>query len=220
MELTYMVRGADGKQYGPVSLEQLNRWISESRLKGEQEIKRSDMQYWAAAKSFEELSPMFGLAVSAPAPSGATATVAAPTPQTATTIAHMRSGASWFYWVAGLSLVNTVMALAGSSFRFIFGLGVTQLISEFGSQLGTAGQGVALVLDLLAAGVLVLFGVFSHKGHSWAFIIGIILFALDGIIFLLEQDWLGVGFHAFVLFCLVRGFIACRELKTGARSSA
>jgi hypothetical protein len=162
---------------------------------------------------------MFGSSVSSPAPIGASPTAAAAlTPQTAASIAHMRSGASWFYWVAGLSLVNTVMALAGSGIRFIFGLGVTQLISELGSELGPAGKGVALVLDLLAAGVLVLFGFFGNKGHSWAFIIGMILFALDGVIFLLAQDWLGVGFHAFVLFCLVRGFMACRELKAGVRS--
>jgi hypothetical protein len=219
MELTYMVRGADGKEYGPVSLEQLKNWVEESRLKGEQEIKRSDMQYWAAAKAFEELGPMFPSSGSASAPAvmGGSPTAGMLTPQTAATIAHMRSGASWFYWVAGLSLVNTVMALAGSGIRFIFGLGVTQLISELGSELGAAGKGVAVVLDLLAAGVLVFFGYFGNKGHSWAFIIGIILFALDGVIFLLAQDWLGVGFHAFVLFCLIRGFIACRELKTDAR---
>jgi hypothetical protein len=33
------------------------------------------------------------------------------------------------------------------------------------------------------------------------------------LLFLLVQDWLGLGFHAFVLFCLLRGFQACRELK-------
>jgi hypothetical protein len=220
MELTYMVRGADGKEYGPVSLEQLKNWVQESRLKGEQEIRRSDMEYWAAAGAFEELGPMFNSSGSAPAATVAlgSAPVSKPTPQTAATIAHMRSGASWFYWVAALSLVNSGAAFIGSSWRFIVGLGVTRIIDEFGGGGGTAGKGVTLVLDLLAAGVLVLFGFFSNKGHSWAFLVGMILFALDGVIFLLIQDWLGVGFHAFVLFCLIRGFIACRELKTGVRS--
>jgi hypothetical protein len=220
MELTYMVRGADGKEYGPVSLEQLKAWVQESRLKGEQEIKRSDMEYWAAAKAFEELGPMFGSSSNAPAPAviGTTPTARALTPQTAASIAHMRSGASWFYWVAALSLVNSVVAFTGSSWRFILGLGVTQIIDEFGSNLGASGKGVALVLDILAAGILVLFGVFANKGHSWAFVLGMILFALDGVIFLLVQNWLGVGFHAFVLFCLVRGFMACRELKPSVRS--
>jgi len=219
MKLTYMVRGADGKDYGPVSFEQLSGWIRESRLKGEQEIKRSDMQYWAPANAFEELGPMFGAATAAPPAIAAGPSGATPKPQTAPSVAHMKSGASWFYWVAALSLVNSASAAFGSTWRFIVGLGITQLIDEFGSGLGAAGKGVAIVLDLLAAGVLVLFGIFANKGHSWAFIVGMILFALDGVIFLLVQDWLGVGFHAFVLFCLFRGFMACRELKASLRSS-
>lgn len=217
MNLTYMVRGADGKEYGPVSLEQLSGWIRESRLKADQEVKRSDMQHWAAANAFEELAPMFGPApAAAPAPIRPGPATGMPTPPTAASIAQMRSGASWFYWVAALSLVNSVVAFTGSSWRFIIGLGLTQIIDEFGNTLGSAGKGVALGLDLLAAGVLVLFGVFGHKGYSWAFIVGMVLFALDGVIFILTQDWLGVGFHAFVLFCLVRGYMACRELKSVA----
>jgi GYF domain 2 len=220
MDLTYMVRGADGKEYGPVSLEQLSGWIRDNRLRSEQEVKRSDMQHWAAAKAFEELSAMF--APSAPSSSalptiGPTATGEVK-PEAAASIGQMKSGASWFYWVAVLSLVNTVTAFAGKPIRFIIGLGITQIIDEFSGSLSTNGKGVALILDLLAAGVLVLFGVFANKGHSWAFLVGMILLALDGVIFLLVQDWLGVGFHAFILFCLFRGFMACRTLKAPART--
>jgi hypothetical protein len=221
MNLMYMVRGADGKEYGPVSLEQLSGWIRENRLRGEQEVKRSDMEHWAAANAFEELGPMFSQfsqSASAPPAIGPGPTAAAPKPQAAASMAQMRSGASWFYWVAALSLINSVVAFTGSSWQFIIGLGITRIIDEFGNGLGTAGKGVALVLDLLAAGVLVLFGIFGHKGHSWAFIVGMVLFALDGVIFLLAQDWLGVGFHAFVLFCLFRGLMACRELKAAAQA--
>jgi len=66
--------------------------------------------------------------------------------------------------------------------------------------------------------VLVVFGIFGQKGHAWAFILGIGLYALDGVIFLLRPSWLSVAVHAFVLFCLIRGFIACRELKAAARA--
>lgn len=38
---------------------------------------------------------------------------------------HSRIGARWFYWVAGVSLVNTVVALAGQHWRLIIGLGAT-----------------------------------------------------------------------------------------------
>jgi hypothetical protein len=155
---------------------------------------------------------MFAPSTIAPPAIGPTAATGEAKPEAAASIGQMKSGASWFYWVAVLSLVNSVAPV-----RFIFGLGITQVIDGLANN-GTYGKGIALLLNLLAAGVLVLFGVFGSKGHSWAFLVGMILFALDGVIFLLKQDWIGVGFHAFVLFCLFRGFTACRALKAPART--
>jgi hypothetical protein len=124
----------------------------------------------------------------------------------------MRSGGSWFYWVAGLSLINSLLPFFHLGVGFIIGLGFTRVIDH---ELREA-NGVALLLDLLVAGLFVLFGVFANKGHRWAFVVGMALFSLDGVIFLLWRDWLGVGFHVFVLYCLFRGFTACQRLA-GAR---
>jgi len=209
MELTYQVRGADGKEYGPLDLSQLTNWVREQRVGPDNEVKRSDMSYWSPAASFAELKEAF--TPSTPPP------ITSATPMSGTTdaaaLAQVKSGANWFYWIAGLSLVNSIAAFSGSDWRFILGLGITQVIDAFGHGIDGAGKFVALVLDLVAAGVLVLFGVFGSKGQLWAFVVGMVLFALDGVIFLLMQDWLGVAFHAFVLYCLFRGFQGCRALK-------
>ena len=45
--------------------------------------------------------------------------------------AQMQSGARWFYWIAGLSLINSIAAVSGSNWSFLAGLGITQLISGF-----------------------------------------------------------------------------------------
>jgi hypothetical protein len=169
------------------------------------------MDQWASAGSFHELQPLFVEAnpqPMTPAPAAQT-----PTPRTdALAVAQMRSGGSWFYWVAGLSLINSFAALSGTNRRFIIGLGITQVIDGFGSKLEGGGKLVVLLLDLLVAGFFVLLGVFAVKGHRWAFIVGMVLFALDGLIFLLVRDWLGVGFHVFILYCLFRGLTACQQL--------
>jgi hypothetical protein len=209
MELTYMVKGVDGKEYGPVSIETLCNWIREGRLPANQQVKRSDMAHWANANGFTELQPFYtspGVAgtVTSPAIGATTPAVAQSNPAAA---AHLRSGASWFYWIAGLSLVNSIVAFTGSSWHFLIGLGITQVIDAAGSPV------IALVLNIVVAGVFVLFGFFAHKGHLWAFILGMVLFALDGIIFVLAQDWLGVGFHALILFFLFRGLSALRQLR-------
>jgi hypothetical protein len=212
MELIYKTRGADGKEYGPVSLNQLNTWLREGRVNPQSEVMRSDMDYWSPAASFSELqgaAPPDIQPVSANAPAGSTA---APGDDLAT-IAQMKSGASWFYWIAALSLVNSFAASTGSDWRFILGLGITQIIDAFGQSVEGTGRLIALVLSLIVAGVSILFGVLAGKRHTWAFIIGMALFALDGLIFLLVQDWIGVAFHAFVLYCFFRGFQACRTLN-------
>jgi GYF domain 2 len=216
MELNYTVLGADGKEYGPVTLNQLSAWVREGRVPGQQQVRRSDMQHWAAANAFAELRELFGpVALAGAAAAPAAFAPAAPSPRSPIAAAHLRSGASWFYWIAGLSLVNSISSFAGLGFRFLFGLGITRLLDEAGASMGTSGQMIALVLNLMAAALFVLFGFFGHKGHLWAFLVGMILFALDGLIFVFAQMWLGVAFHAFALFCLFRGFAACRELRQG-----
>src|SRR5215471_16932506 len=150
MELTYTVRGADAKEYGPVTLEQLSLWIREGRLAATQEVRRSDMGHWAAAAGFAELQPAFSsMAPRAPV----NAPAAAPAQAAAVSVARLKSGASWFYWIAGLSLINSVVSFTGSSWRFILGLGITQLFDRASSQMGSSGRGMALVLDLVVAGV-------------------------------------------------------------------
>jgi len=37
------------------------------------------------------------------------------------------SGANWFFWIAALSIVNSVIFLSGADLAFVVGLGVTQI---------------------------------------------------------------------------------------------
>lgn len=214
MDTTYTLRAADGKEYGPVTLVQVVAWVHEGRVVENSELQRSDMQHWAAARDFEELRSLFGQEAAAPAP-GTPDTIAPPpgAQQNAALMAQMKSGASWFYWIAGLSLVNSVSAAMGSDWHFVLGLGITQVFDIIGAQVGGATKVVTLMLNLVAVGALVLFGVLGHKGHLWTFIVGLVLLALDGILLLFLENWISAGFHVFVLYCLFRGMQACRALR-------
>jgi len=204
-DLTYKIIGADGKEYGPVALSELQKWVGEGRITGSTQVSRSDQPSWSTAASFPELAVRDS---TGPVP------VAAPSAADPVLEKQLKGGGSWFYWIAGLSLVNSALALSGSGTRFILGLGITQIFDELAKGMGSgSGLAVAVVLDLLASAVFVFFGVFANKRHTWSFIVGMALYALDGLIYLIAQDWLGVGFHAFVLFCLFRGFKACRALN-------
>ena len=40
-----------------------------------------------------------------------------------------------------------------------------------------------------------------------------VLYALDGLLFLLVGDWISIAFHAFALVCIGKGYQALRTLR-------
>jgi hypothetical protein len=123
-----------------------------------------------------------------------------------------RSGANWFYWIAGLSLINSVSQLAGSQWGFIAGLGFTQFIDALTIDAEHIVKVVGFGLNLSIAGCFIALGYFARH-HRAAFIVGMVIYAIDGSLFLLVQEWIGLGFHAFVLSSIFSGYKAFMELK-------
>jgi hypothetical protein len=130
-----------------------------------------------------------------------------------------KSGANWFYWIAGASIVNTIIFLFDGNLNFIVGLGIVQVINGvailIADQTGstTAPKVGALLVNLAISAIFLVIGYFAGKGMTWIFTVGIILYVLDGVIFLLFADWLSVGFHAFALIFIVRGLMAANKLQ-------
>lgn len=136
------------------------------------------------------------------------------------TEARSASGARWFYWIAALSLITSLVILAGSNWVFFVSLGVTQVVAAVARKLGGAATVVAIVFDVVAAGVFALLGYFAVKQHRWAFIVGLALYALDALLFLLFRQWLALAFHAYVIYCLFAGYRACARLAEMNREAA
>lgn len=126
----------------------------------------------------------------------------------ATALARVRTSARWFYWIAGLSLINSAVVIFGGSFHFVVGLGVTSVVDAFARQTGNTGVVLDLIINGFVAGLFCLFASFAGKAQKWAFLVGMVLYALDGLLLLLGQDILSVGFHAYALFCIYRGLAA------------
>ena len=130
-----------------------------------------------------------------------------------------KSGANWFYWIAGASLVNTIIFLFNGHVNFIIGLGITQIVS--GIALAVEGQtdsvtapkiGVFLI-NLAISAVFATIGYFAGKRMIWAFVLGTGFYILDGLIFFLLEDLWSIGFHIFALFFIVRGLLATNKLR-------
>jgi hypothetical protein len=214
MDLTYMLRAADGREYGPVTQVQVVAWVHEGRVGEFSELRRSDMQHWAAAREFDEFQFLFGGGAQ---PATPVAEVIAPppaAPKSVEAVSQVKSGASWFYWIAALSLINSIVLLFGGAFRFIFALGITQVIDSFGWESGMTGKAVAFTANLFITGGVAALGYFAGQGKLWAFIVGMALYSLDGLLLVLAQRWLDAGLHVVVLFFIFRGFQACRALRS------
>jgi len=134
----------------------------------------------------------------------------------------VRGGANWFIWIAGLSLVNSVLFVAGSNWAFFLGLGATQFVDAFGDQVitGTTGHVLALAVDVVIAGIFVGLGLLSRNGAQWSFIVGMVLLVLDALLLAFVTDWAAVAFHGLALFFIVRGFQASRRLAVLRTSAA
>ena len=125
---------------------------------------------------------------------------------------RMRSGAGWLMAAAIFSVVNSALMFFDAQLHFIVGLGVTQIADGIGKVGGTAGSVAGFIVSLVAAGVFVLFWKFARAGQKWAFLTGMILYALDGLIFLGFGLWLDFGFHVFALYCMYKGLAALNAL--------
>jgi hypothetical protein len=132
---------------------------------------------------------------------------------------RMKSGANNFYWIAGLSAINSLVTIFGGGFYFVVGLGITLIIDGLATGISQELGGSPLVLglgflfSLFFDAIFVAFGYFAGRGHRWAFIVGMVFYSLDALLMLAFKEWLGFGFHLFFLWGVWGGFQALGNLQ-------
>lgn len=122
--------------------------------------------------------------------------------------------ARWFWWIAGLSLINTILMNSGSQTSFVIGLGFTIMSDAFFH----AFKPAAFLVDAVALGFFYAMGYFALRGYRWAFIVGGVVYALDAMIYLYFQDFMPLAFHAWALFSITTGAIALHRILVTAQT--
>lgn len=137
-------------------------------------------------------------------------------------VRRFRSGANWFYWIGGLSVVSSlVWWIRGKSIYWI-SLAFTQLSDsliagrswELDGDDRLVAMLVALAASLLIAGVFVFLGYVAGQGKIWAFILGMVLYAVDAAICFVSHMFLTLLFHLVALFALSSGLVALVRLRS------
>jgi len=126
------------------------------------------------------------------------------------------TGPACFYWIAGLTVLNSIVVISGRSLRFAIGLGITAGIDIKARELG----GVGAVLDLLISGtiaaIFAVLGNLAGKRVRWAFLAGISLYGFDGVVCLAAGDILGAALHVYTIFAISRGMTSPKPTPAAA----
>lgn len=134
--------------------------------------------------------------------------------------AKIKKGADWFFWIAGLSVLNSIISLLGGGINFLIGLGLPQIMTgvaklvagEASATTGIIVQAIAFAASVAISAIFVGFGLFARNRQRWAFIVGMILYVLDGLVFIWVADYWSIGFHVLALLGLFGGLRAVGEL--------
>ena len=122
-------------------------------------------------------------------------------------------GASWFFWISILTVVNAFLALGNSPIGFAVGFTISEIVSYFAneSQAPFVGVGFA-VISALFFGAL---GLVAGRGAVWAFALGIAILAVDTLITirLLPDSIFSLGIHLWAIYSMFSGFNAARRVK-------
>jgi hypothetical protein len=123
-----------------------------------------------------------------------------PTAQASASAAPSKAG-SVFFVIAGFSAINTLLLLVSAPFVMAIGLAVTRIRAE--------GQtGAVLAINAVVIGIFVALGFFASRGSKAAFIIGLLLYAGDTALLLLDNPALHVVsiiVHGIFLFSIFKG---------------
>jgi len=134
---------------------------------------------------------------------------------TRTSVLH---GADWFFWLAILSVINSLIVYFYQTPNTPIALGITQWVdgttSGFNAKMTLAG----LATDILIAAILATFGLLARRGSDVAFVIGIFFYVIDAFLMIGMQDFFGFGVHLLALFFLVKGLLASRHIRENAVS--
>lgn len=134
---------------------------------------------------------------------------------TRTSILH---GADWFFWLAILSVINSLIVWYYNIPNTPVGLGITQWLDGTHSGIKASLTTGWLVTDILIAAVLAMFGLLARRGSDIAFVVGIFLYIIDAFLMIGLRDLFGFGVHLVGLFFLFKGLLASRHIRENAIS--
>lgn len=234
----------EGAEKGPVAPDRVRALISMGTISGDTMVWSDGMTDWKPARD-SDLRPSLPASALNPVPSAPPLSPAAPiaapgasssngssvtgrTPFTVSTTGEeveyeeqRNKGASWFYWIVGLTIINTIIMQSGMDWSFSLGATVTLFANVIAQTVDTSSaRMLALLFDVLVIAFYAMCGVMGSRGATWAFVLGLIAFTIDSLFALIGFQIIGILIHGYALFCIFNGMMACMNLNRVLREKA
>ena len=134
-----------------------------------------------------------------------------------------KHGANWFIWLAILSVINSLLVYYLQIANTPFALGLTQWLDATAGGWNNALSGIAMTVQALGLNILVAvllagIGFLARRGSDLAFVLGMFVYLMDGLLVLELKDFFGFAFHIFALFFLFKGLLESRHVRENAIS--
>ena len=132
-------------------------------------------------------------------------------------LAESRSDANYFFLAAGLAALGT--GLLPVRVDLFISIGVVDLLGFYGQPLGRLYPFAMYSLAAMWLVVLLGLGFAGRSGQRWAFLGGMVLYAVDMIALMLMFSLWAFGVHAFFIFKWYQGQKALKDLNGPGVSS-
>lgn len=130
-----------------------------------------------------------------------------------------KNSGSWFFWIAGCTLINAIMVLTNGDMRLCLGVCLVDVIPAVVKELKLGNETYLVTTLVLAASFVFFYGLlgkFATEGRAWPYLIGLLTFGIDTAVCLAAQDWIGVAIHVFALVNIFSGFRLARRVQSSA----
>ncbi|MDQ2686637.1 MAG: hypothetical protein M3Y28_02095 [Armatimonadota bacterium] len=115
---------------------------------------------------------------------------------------QVKNGAAWFHWIAGLTVLNVVTILCGFHWKFPLSLLLPIGLADTAHRGHVSGDYTGtLFATVFSVGIYLLLGQAAKKGARWAFLVGMIFYSLDTLLWIgaKEGRMLGLILHVVAL---------------------
>jgi hypothetical protein len=128
--------------------------------------------------------------------------------------------ADYFFGIAALSVVNAIILLCtGTGISYFTGFGATSALLVFSTWENFLTVTIVPAAVFITA-LFILLGIYGRKFHSWAFVTGFFIYAIDSLFLILVEDWGSVILHCIIIFFIYQGLNATSQYnKLKSRSS-